>query len=393
MVSIRSIAAAALAAGAALACAAAVLLADRLTADRWLQAAFVAAVALGPGLVAVAVAHVARARQQRRATRLSELAELLQVSASESESRSLLLGYVGRVAPQAGAAVLTRVESEERLEVALGQRVAETPLRGLLVGHARPQACMALRLGRAQVRGAEGPPLAGCELCGRLPGDSVCEPLMVGHRQLGSLLVASVDSIGPAVRGELHEAVARTAPLLALQRTVAMLDRQAARDPLTGLPNRRAAHEELARLCAQAGRTVTPLAALLVDLDHFGDLNDRLGHERGDDALACVAAALAGGIRASDFVCRHGGQAFVVLAPDTARAGATALAEKLRRDVEQLTPPGVGRVTASFGVASLPEDAADGEGLLRAAERALGMAKALGRNCVATPGHPTTFGG
>jgi diguanylate cyclase (GGDEF)-like protein len=87
-------------------------------------------------------------------------------------------------------------------------------------------------------------------------------------------------------------------------------------------------------------------------------------------------------VRASDFVARYGGEEFLILAPDTDRRGGAELAEKLRRDIEMLALPAIGQLTASFGVAALPEDAVDPHELLRHADRALYAAKALGRNRV-----------
>jgi diguanylate cyclase (GGDEF)-like protein len=367
----------------ALLCGAATLLARRLGADPVAQAAIVAAVTLGPAAGVVWFVRVDALSRRARAQRTQELCDLLDVATSETEVRSMLLTHIQRLAPEAGVVMLTCVDSEKRLEPAFGSQVSGTPLRGLLVGHPPPQACLAVRLDRPHARGSLDDGITECELCGRLAGESRCEPLRAGGRSLGALLVATVDPIPHGLAEDLHDAVTRTAPMLALARTVAVGERHAAQDPLTGLPNRRAAQDALARFSAQAGRTVTPLGAVLVDLDHFANVNDRFGHEQGDEVLTTIGETLAAGVRASDFLARYGGQAFIVLTPDTDRRGATELAEKLRRDVEELPLPGVGRITASFGVASLPEDAAAGDGLVRRAERALAIAKALGRNRVA----------
>jgi diguanylate cyclase (GGDEF)-like protein len=367
----------------ALLCGAVTLLARHLGAHPMVQAVIVAAVTLGPATGVVWLVHVDTLSRRVRAQRTQELCHLLDVATSESEVRSLLMTHTQRLAPEAGVVILTCGESDKRLEPAFGSQISGTPLRGLLVGHPPLQACLAVRLDRPHVRGSLDDGLTECELCGRLAGESICEPLRAGGRTLGALLVATVDPIPNAVAQDLHESVTRAAPMLALARTVATGERHAAQDPLTGLPNRRAAQEALARFSAQAGRTVTPLGAVLVDLDHFAAVNDRFGHEHGDDVLTTIGGTLARGVRASDFIARYGGQAFIVLTPDTDRRGATELAEKLRRDVEELPVPGVGRITASFGVASLPEDAAAGDDLVRRAERALAIAKALGRNRVA----------
>ena len=89
---------------------------------------------------------------------------------------------------------------------------------------------------------------------------------------------------------------------------------------------------------------------------------------------------LATTVRASDFAARYGGEEFLVLLPDTSRSGAVEVAEKLRRTVERTEMRDIGNLTASFGIASVPDDAAEPEQLLRKADRALYAAKARGRN-------------
>jgi diguanylate cyclase (GGDEF)-like protein len=121
----------------------------------------------------------------------------------------------------------------------------------------------------------------------------------------------------------------------------------------------------------------------MLDLDHFKAINDSFGHQRGDQVLAAVGDLLSEEIRASDFVGRYGGEEFVVLLPHTGRAGGMELAEKLRDGIEGLCVRGLGRtLSASFGVAALPDDAGDPAELLRCADRALYAAKAAGRNRV-----------
>jgi diguanylate cyclase (GGDEF)-like protein len=136
-------------------------------------------------------------------------------------------------------------------------------------------------------------------------------------------------------------------------------------------------------MVAQAGRGTAPLSVIALDLDHFKALNDRHGHQAGDEALAAVGAALRAGVRASDFAGRWGGEEFVVLLPDTDLAGAAEVAGKLRELIAGITVPAApSGVTASLGVASLPEHAGSGDELFRAADRALYGAKAAGRDRV-----------
>ena len=119
---------------------------------------------------------------------------------------------------------------------------------------------------------------------------------------------------------------------------------------------------------------------MLLDLDHFKQVNDLFGHEKGDEVLAAVGVTITGNLRASDFAGRFGGEEFILLLPDTDRDGAVTLAENMRQAIAGLEVTGVSRLTASLGVAALPEDAPEPTLLLRAADRALYLAKSRGRN-------------
>ncbi|CAA9530664.1 MAG: hypothetical protein AVDCRST_MAG67-4125 [uncultured Solirubrobacteraceae bacterium] len=120
-------------------------------------------------------------------------------------------------------------------------------------------------------------------------------------------------------------------------------------------------------------------------LDHFKAINDTYGHGKGDDVLAAVGAVAASTVRAGDFVGRFGGEEFAAVLPDTDRAGALEAAEKLRAAIATITVPGIDRpITASFGVAVMPDDAGEPDLLLREADRALYSAKRAGRNRVET---------
>lgn len=147
------------------------------------------------------------------------------------------------------------------------------------------------------------------------------------------------------------------------------------------MPNKPAVKDTVKRMAAQAGRSLTPLTAIALDLDNFKEINDSFGHARGDDFLAAVGAALADTLRSSDFVGRNGGEEFVVLLPDTDTSGGLLVAEKIRAAISRLSVAGVDRqVTVSQGIATLPAHAGDSEGLLRVADRALYIAKTNGRD-------------
>ncbi|CAG0948603.1 Response regulator PleD [Burkholderiales bacterium] len=156
-------------------------------------------------------------------------------------------------------------------------------------------------------------------------------------------------------------------------------------DALTGLPNRRYALDRLAQEWAGTARLSRPLAVMMIDIDHFKEVNDSHGHEAGDQVLAWVAERLKQTARASDIVCRLGGEEFLLIAPGADEESARIAAERLRAAVEAGAPlneiPSL-RVTVSLGVASRMPGVADTAGLIRLADQAVYQAKAGGRNRV-----------
>jgi diguanylate cyclase (GGDEF)-like protein len=119
----------------------------------------------------------------------------------------------------------------------------------------------------------------------------------------------------------------------------------------------------------------------MLDIDHFKSINDTLGHPKGDDVLRAVGRLLRRSLRASDFAARYGGEEFAIILPNTDREGSLAVAEKVRRAIEEATwedRP----ITASFGVATMCEEISTAEELIDYADRALYRSKQAGRNCV-----------
>jgi diguanylate cyclase (GGDEF)-like protein len=310
----------------------------------------------------------------------AEFTETMQLSESEPEAYDLIVRHVKRSIPSTRVTVLKRNNSEDRLEAATAVVNGSTVAQGLQ--DAKPRSCLAVRLGREQWHGEGQDPLLSCAVCGQTPA-ATCEPLLVGSEVIGAVLVENGKPLGESERMRIRESVAQAAPVLANLRNLALAETRAATDVLTGLPNRRAVEDGLRRMLAQASRTGSPLAAVLLDLDHFKQINDTCGHPRGDDVLAAVGDVLSTTLRGSDFTGRTGGEEFVALLPDTDAQGAVEAAEKLRGAFEHLEVPGVDRrITASFGVAVFPDDAVDADELLRRADRALYAAKRQGRNRV-----------
>ena len=161
------------------------------------------------------------------------------------------------------------------------------------------------------------------------------------------------------------------------------LEHRATHDALTGLPNRVMFHDQLQRAWARAARHGTALGVLLVDLDHFKEINDTHGHAVGDEVLGIMARRLARALRAGDFVARLSGDEFAILADWPRPAGeADALAQRLV--AELALPLTLGtlalRPTGSVGYRVFPEDPGGPDQLLADADRALYAAKAAGRS-------------
>jgi diguanylate cyclase (GGDEF)-like protein len=163
------------------------------------------------------------------------------------------------------------------------------------------------------------------------------------------------------------------------------VERQAVTDELTGLFNRRRFQEAMATEVERSKRFGQPVGLVLLDLDDFKTVNDTYGHQQGDLVLREVARVLRETSREIDEPARYGGEELAVVLPGTDLEGAYNLAERVRAGIEELVLPlldgdGALRVTASFGVATLPGSADDMRGLVAAADEALYRAKRAGKN-------------
>ena len=165
---------------------------------------------------------------------------------------------------------------------------------------------------------------------------------------------------------------------------------QAITDPLTGLYNRRYLRDFLEREFLRARRSGTKVAAIMIDVDHFKRVNDRHGHEAGDRVLTEIAALLRRSVRGTDFVCRYGGEEFVLILPEASIESVRQRAEELRASVRLLKirfrEKSLELSTVSLGVAVFPENAGDVDSLVRSADEAMYQAKREGRDRVVVAG-------
>ncbi|MBI5599771.1 MAG: diguanylate cyclase [Deltaproteobacteria bacterium] len=210
--------------------------------------------------------------------------------------------------------------------------------------------------------------------------------LVMGIRNIASgdffrkVSVTSQDELGELARSFNQMVDAITA-------RDAMLKDLATTDGLTGLYNHRHFKNELEKEIKRAKRYNRSMSLVMADIDHFKSYNDTHGHPKGDVILKMVAELFRRNRREVDIAARYGGEEFIIILPETGAEAAFFVAEGIRGAIEehpfpmQETQPG-GNLTASFGVATFPEDGDDAESLMAAVDKRLYMAKAEGRNRV-----------
>jgi diguanylate cyclase (GGDEF)-like protein len=349
----------------------------RIKAD--IVAAIVVAVLASLGLGLLLLRLVRRAIEPARDQ--VEFADTLQLAEHEAEAHLLLQRHLERLVTDTSVTILNRNNSSDRLEAVTDIGTDSALVLGL--AHASHRSRLAVRSARVHDQDERRPPLLGCSVCGGCPGTSTCAPLTLAGEVIGSVLVNRPDRYNQSERNQIRDAVAQSAPVLANLRNLAIAELRASTDSLTGLPNKRAVADTLQRMVAQSSRSLSPLSLLVLDLDHFKTINDRLGHPVGDQVLANVGAALRSTLRDGDFAGRNGGEEFILLLPDTDLVGALTAAEKVRVAVEEIDIPGLEvSTTASIGIAVYPEHAVNPERLERLADAALYVAKKSGRNRV-----------
>ncbi len=216
-------------------------------------------------------------------------------------------------------------------------------------------------------------------------------PIRVGSKALGVVVVGNPPEDAPDGAADIAASAAeQVALVLERYRILAVVERQASTDDLTGLHNHRFFADHLSQQLAIAQRQRRSLSVLMLDIDFFKKLNDTHGHRAGDRALEEFAAVLTGSVRRSDLAARYGGEEFVVVMSDTSAGDAAQVAEKVRHAVEGLRVDiGDGEMvdfTVSIGAATYPDDSDTGDDLMALADEALYVAKRTGRNRVVSAG-------
>jgi diguanylate cyclase (GGDEF)-like protein len=212
-------------------------------------------------------------------------------------------------------------------------------------------------------------------------------PLAVRGRTMGALVGMDTVAVAEVTAADLtaiDTVVAAAAVVVDSALTVRKFEELAITDDLTGLHNSRSLRQMLGREVKRSVRTGRPLSLLFVDLDLFKGINDRYGHLVGSRALVEAGRILAGCARETDTTARYGGDEFALVLPETGSRGAVALAERVRERIAAhsfLADEGINfRLTASVGVATLPDVAATSEELLKAADHAMYLVKERGKD-------------
>jgi diguanylate cyclase (GGDEF)-like protein len=348
--------------------------------------------------------NAAEARRRREATldavaareqieKLFRMTDMLQSAAGYEDANAVLHATVKGLMPDMAGALFVFNNSRDRLDLASSWNL---PAEHSPPDHIAPSACWALKRGKAHLNGGSD----GALRCEHQRFDGVVlEIPMTARGEFYGLLCFAAQGPGAEQRIEevyglataLADSMSLTLSSIALREK---LRNQALRDPLTGLYNRRYMEDMLQRFAHLSERNARPFSVIMIDLDHFKRLNDEHGHAVGDAVLRDTGQAITGALRQSDVACRYGGEELIVLMPDVGLADAAAKAEALRLRIESISERHGARVTASLGVASVPDNSASAVGLVALADEALYQAKKAGRNQVVTaavrpdPGKP-----
>jgi len=317
-----------------------------------------------------------------RATLLAKMGEHMQSCISKEEVFAAALGFAPKVFVNRGAlALLNPARSLAEVIGSWADCQLPTPVF-------ETTACWALRTGHPHLVLA-GDLTAPCDHAAGVRNTYLCLPIVAQGEALGVLHFQATDEAPDMDESELSFKTTFAGQVglsIANIRLREALRTQSVRDALTGLYNRRYLEETLEREIRRAARGDMSLGILMLDLDHFKSFNDTYGHEAGDAVLRETGAALVKNIRAEDFVCRFGGEEFVVILPTAAVEASRARAERLRSKIKELTVlhqgKSLGMITASIGVAAFPVYGGSPKELLAAADAALYRAKREGRDRV-----------
>jgi diguanylate cyclase (GGDEF)-like protein len=319
-------------------------------------------------------------------TLLEQMIDLLQACFSLEDAYAAIKPLVQQLFPNEAGAIYVMSSSKNLLEAIATW--GPVPLTSDPIF--TPDECLALRRGQAHLVEDTHHGLVCQHIrSNSLPVETFCVPMMAHGETLGVLYVSSLNRGKITETKQLAMRVAKHIGLalanLSLRDT---LNNQSLRDPLTKLYNRRYLEESLEREIRRFERYPQSLGIILLEVERFKQFNETFGYAAGECLLREMGIFLPSQIRASDIACRYRGEEFLLLLPEAPLKVTQQRAEQLRQNVKHLNiqygRQTLGPITISCGVASFPEHGLTGKALIRAANEALNIAKALERDCVVT---------
>ncbi len=309
-----------------------------------------------------------------------KLTDILQSAEDRNDAGEVMKATSQRIMPEKSGALYVFNNSRDRLDLVKywGDDENFHPAEFIT-----PSNCWALKRGKPHFNGDDSHALHCQHHNNAL---STIEVPMIARGQIHGLMVLSAKDEGEAeseqmmrIAGTLSDCMSLALANISLREE---LRAQSLRDPLTGLYNRRYMEDALDRYLNLGDRNGSSTSIIMMDLDHFKKLNDEHGHAKGDSVLRDVGASMVNALRPTDVVARIGGEEFVIILPECTLEDAEIKAEVLRKRIEGLSEAHAAKVTASFGIATVPDNATGRQDVLPMADAALYRAKHDGRNCV-----------
>ncbi len=315
---------------------------------------------------------------------LSEMSDFLQACITVEEACQAVTSLISPLFPHCSGGIAIINNSRNYLETLAtwgGDIYSDTLFES--------NDCWALRRGKIHFVAGQSQHLL-CKHIGlaHSPAETLCIPMIAQGETLGLLYVCSpqADQLNGTKRQLACTIAEQISAVIANLILREKLEHQSIRDPLTGLFNRRYLEEFLTKEMHRAIRQQYPIGIIMLDIDHFKQFNDLLGHDAGDYVLKEIGYLLQKMIRISDVACRYGGEEMTLILPETSLEITTQKAETIREMIAQLQLNYKGqpmkKLTASLGVASFPEQGTTVNEVIHSADIALYRAKEAGRNQV-----------
>jgi len=328
--------------------------------------------------------------RNRQMTLLNDMGDVLQACPSSEEAYRVIRNFTPKFFPTFAGGALYMLNHSQNLFEEVGVWGKSLLSEKVFA----PDECWALRRGRLHQVNDPGAGMSCRHVSQPLQAGYLCVPLMAQSKSMGilylqasGLIPSDLKEPTAQIAATLGEGMALALANLKLRET---LHRQAIRDSLTGLFNRRYLEETLERELHRAKRLGFHLGVVMLDLDHFKQYNDHFGRNAGDELLVALGHLILTLVRAEDIPCRWGGEEFLLIIPGASLEVTLGRAEQLRQGVKQLheQPPGkfLHPVSISAGVAVFPGNGESADVLIRAADAALYQAKRDGRDRVVTAG-------